>query len=449
MTTVLEQFAEILAAPVDDPSGKLALHLLDTLGAWHAGMRTEDSRLLGQLAGAASKLPPALDGGLLDKIALRVATIRNTEIDDIHMASCTTPGSLVVPVALTLASASGKPSANDFARALAAGYEAMTRLSLAVSGATILYRGVWPTLFTGPVGAAATAAPLLGLDTRKTADALAIALTFASGAPGGHGEASPRWILLGQAARAGVFAALAAAKGYRGDRTLLDGDWLQRTHGIACDAAPLIAPRQGAGAIDSISYKPYCAAKQGTAAIDGFRQLLGASSPDEIASVRVAVPPSYAGMIGHRNASKGRIERITSAAYQLALAAYRPDMLEDVVRPDLSQDPKIAAFMSRVEVVADPELAPHFPRLYPARIEITAADGRKVSTLVTDATGDPVRSLGEKELRAKFLRLTDGVIDRAAAESFATSALSATTNDAALATLVAAVAASRALNLGA
>lgn len=446
MAAVLEQFAENLVGTGEDRSGALARHLLDTLGAWHAGTRTEESRLLGELTLGNAAHPPALGKDLLDKIALRVATIRNTEIDDIHMASCTTPGSVVVPVALSLATALGKPSAKVFAQSLAAGYEAMTRLSLAVSGATILYRGVWPTFFTGPAGAAATAALLLGLDSTKIADALAIALTLSSGAPGGHGEASPRWILLGQAARSGVFAALAAAKGYHGDRALLDGDWLQRTHGIACDVAPLLAPAEGEGAIGAISYKPYCCAKQGIAAIDGFRQLLRGVSPDDIKSVLVAVPPSYAGMIGHRNAGKGRIERITSAAYQLALAAYQPDLLDDVIRPDLTGGAKIAAFMSSVEIVADPELAPHFPRLYPARVELTLTSGRKISTLVTDATGDPAHSLGDEEVRAKFYRLADPVISRAAAEGLAASALSATTKNAALAALLSAVENSGALN---
>lgn len=446
MATGLERFAEILVTPGDDASRKLALHLLDTLGAWHAGTRTEDSHLVADLAAGTLALPPALADNALDTIARRVATIRNTEIDDIHMASCTTPGSVVVPVALTLVPLLGKPRAKDFARGLAAGYAAMTRLSLAVSGATILYRGVWPTFFTAPVSAAATAATLLGLDAGKTADALAIALTLSSGAPGGHGEASPRWILLGQAARAGVFAALAAAKGYRGDHTLLDGDWLQRTHGLACDVAPWLVPSAQDGAIDAISYKPYCAAKQATSAIDGFRQLLSGLAPDEIRSVRVAVPPSYAGMIGHRNAAKGRIERITSAAYQLALAAYRPDLLDDVIRPDLTQDAKIAAFMPLVEVVPDPALAAYFPLLYPARIEITLASGREMTRLVTEATGDPARRLDESAVVTKFHRLADPVIGHAVADALARSALAATTSDAALGGLSAAIEASPAFN---
>jgi 2-methylcitrate dehydratase PrpD len=252
-------------------------------------------------------------------------------------------------------------------------------------------------------------------------------------------------VLLGQAARAGIFAALAAAKGYRGDRSLLDGDWLQRSHGLVLDPAPLVAPALGEGAIATMSYKPFCAAKQNTAAIDGFRQLLTRARPDAIESVRVTVPPSYAGMVGQRH-TKGRVERIICTAYQFALAAYRPDLLDDVVRPDLTQDAKIAAFMPRVEVAADAALAAYFPAVYPARVEAKLTNGETIATLVTDAAGDPARPLSDSELRVKFHRLADPVIGAAPAESLAEAALGAVSDDAALAVLLAAVKATPALD---
>jgi 2-methylcitrate dehydratase PrpD len=443
--TNLERFAEAVLTPPPHSvgggaEGKLALHLLDTLGAWHAGTRTEDAELVATLAAAQPGLPASGDGAL-DRIAQRVAIVRATEIDDIHMPSCTTIGSVVVPVAVTVAAALGKPAAKRFAQAIASGYEAMARLSLAISGATILYRGIWPTFFSAPVGAAATAAALLGLNASQTADAIAMALALTSGAAGGG---NARFVLLGQATRAGVWAALAAAKGYRGDHSLLDGDWLQRSHGIALDPAPLIAPLEGEGAIATMSYKPFCAAKQNTAAIDGFRQLLARISADKIEAVKITVPPAYAGMIGQRH-TKGRIERIINTSYQFALAAYRPDLLDDVVRPDLSQDAKIAAFMAKVEVAPDPALSAHFPATYPARVEAKLANGETVSVLVTDALGDPARALGENELRAKFHRLADPVIGAAPAESLAKAALRALSDDAALTTLLDAIEKTKAL----
>ncbi len=443
--TNIERFAEAILVPPRGAEAKLALHLLDTLGAWYAGTQTEDTRLAALLTAAQPGFAAASDNAL-DRVAQRVAIVRNTEIDDIHMQSCTTIGSVVVPVAVTVAQALGKPDASQinagrFAQAIAAGYEAMARLGLAISGATILYRGIWPTFFSGPVGAAATAAPLLGLDTAQTADAIGIALSLTSGAAG---SGNARFVLLGQAARAGVWAALAAAKGYRGDHSLLDGDWLQRSHGIALDPAPLIAPVEGEGAIATISYKPFCAAKQNTAAIDGFRQLLARTQPDAIEAVRVTVPPAYAGMIGQRH-TKGRVERIINTAYQFALAAYRPDLIDDVVRPDLSQDAKIAAFMPKVEIAPDPALASYFPAVYPARVEAKLKNGESASVLVTDAPGDPARPLSEGDLLAKFHRLADPVIGAGASENVAKAALGAVSDDTSLASLLAALEKTKAL----
>jgi 2-methylcitrate dehydratase PrpD len=438
--TNIERFAEVILTPPPNASAKPALHLLDTLGAWYGGTRTEDSLLAAKLTDAQPG-PAAASDNLLDRIAQRVAIVRNTEIDDIHMQSCTTIGSVVVPVAVTVAQALGKPDAARFAQAIASGYEAMARLSLAISGATILYRGIWPTFFSGPVGAAATAAPLLGLNAEQTADAIGLALSLTSGAAGGG---NGRFVLLGQAVRCGVWAALAVQRGYRGDRALLDGDWLERSHGIALDAAPLIAPHTGEGTIATISYKPFCAAKQNTAAIDGFRQLLARHPVDAMEAVRVTVPPAYAGMIGQRH-TKGRVERIINTAYQFALAAYRPDLIDDVVRPDLSQEAKIAAFMPKVEIAPDPALASYFPAVYPARVEAKLKNGETASALVTDAPGDPARPLGEGELLAKFHRLADPVIGAGAAESVAKAALGALSDDASLASVLAAIAKTKAL----
>jgi 2-methylcitrate dehydratase PrpD len=438
--TNIERFAEAILTPPQGAGTKLALHLLDTLGAWYAGTRTEDALLAMKLAAPQPGFAAATDNAL-DRVAQRVAVIRNTEIDDIHMQSCTTIGSVVVPVAVTVAQALGKASAANFAQAIASGYEAMARLSLAISGATILYRGIWPTFFSGPVGAAATAAPLLGLNAGQTADAIGIALSLTSGAAGGG---NARFVLLGQAARAGVWATLAAAKGYRGDRALLDGDWLQRSHGIALDAAPLTAPVQGEGAIATISYKPFCAAKQNTAALDGFRQLLAKHPADSMEAVKVNVPPAYAGMIGQRH-TKGRVERIINTSYQLALAAYRPELIDDVTRPDHSQDAKIAAFMPKVAIAPDPALAAYFPAVYPARVEATLKNGETVSVLVTGALGDPARPLSDADVLAKFHRLTNPIIGAGAAESVAKAALGAVSDDASVAALLAAIEKTKAL----
>lgn len=410
--TVLEQIGGWVARP--DPlseSGRqhLAAHLLDTLGAWIAARATEEAAMLARLQ-APDPVSP-LSFVPLDRILLAVAATRLTEIDDIHMSSCVTPSAVVVPAAVILAS---RLPAQDFAAALNAGYEVMTRLGVAVNGPEILYRGIWPTYLAAPVGAAAVAARLLGFDPGQTADALALALAQAPTSPGTPGGASPRWLLLGNAALAGCASALAVASGSGGDRTLLDGDWTARAHGIALDPAPLVAPPSQPGAIAEVSLKPYCAAKQAIAAIEAFRQLLAQGiSPDQIASVEVAVPPAYAAMIGRREPASGRTARITCAAYHLALAAYQPAALEDVRRPNLAADPRIAAFLERVTVVPDPALALHYPRRWPARVRVTLAEGRRLEQSVLDTRGDPGTKFSARE---KFGRTADLVIGQTAAE---------------------------------
>src|ERR1700735_997384 len=106
--TNLERFAEAVITPPKGANAKLGLHLLDTLGAWHAGTRTEDTQLVAKLTAPVFGFA-AISQSPLDRVAQRVAIVRNTEIDDIHMASCTTIGSVVIPVAVTVAGVVGKP----------------------------------------------------------------------------------------------------------------------------------------------------------------------------------------------------------------------------------------------------------------------------------------------------------------------------------------------------
>jgi 2-methylcitrate dehydratase PrpD len=441
--TVLERMGEWIVSGGDKVASqnvrqRLAIHLLDTVGAWIAGRVTEEGEMLVRMRSNPSTPLSVFGNQPLDRIALGVATTRLSEIDDIHMPSCTTPSSVLVPTALVIAEHMKRRDARAFAQALSTGYEVMTRFGVAVEGSRMLQRGVWPTYLTAPVCAAAVAARLLGLSGEKTADALAIALTMTSGAPGRSIGASPRWLLLGIAARAGCAAALAASQGYAGDRTLLDDDWMMRTHGIPCDAGALVAAADGDGAVGALSLKPYCAAKQTIAAIDAFRNILsrGISRHDMVA-LRVSVPPAYAEMIGHRNASTSRAARITSVAYQLALAAYRPDELENVARPDLAGDPEISPFLSHVEVVADQALEEqHYPARWPARVEAVLKNGRTEAELVLDAIGDPPRSC-DFDVRAKFHRLADPVVGKPAAQDLAEACLAAVEYDEALTTVCA------------
>ena len=112
--TVLEQMGEWLAAYPQQQNSpalteRLGIHLLDAVGAWIAGRSTEEGAMVARLKVSPGTSPSLLSDHPLDRIALGCATIRLTEIDDIHMLSCTTPSSVVVPVALYFAAAQTSP----------------------------------------------------------------------------------------------------------------------------------------------------------------------------------------------------------------------------------------------------------------------------------------------------------------------------------------------------
>ncbi|WP_170850158.1 MULTISPECIES: MmgE/PrpD family protein [unclassified Beijerinckia] len=403
---VIEQIAEkVLADPV--PSHLLTRSLIDIAAAMLAGGATSEAGAL-----RAHFSDTAWSASVPDHAALAVAMTRLSEVDDIHMSSCTTPGSVVVPVALVAGAQQGA-SPEATARGIAAGYRIIMRLGMALDGPRILYRGIWPTYLLAPIGAAVTASVLFGGGPGEVAKAIALGLNQISGGAGAHvAGLAPRWLLAGQAAASGLRAARAIRDGFSADTSLLDGDWLQRVHGLAFDRDAALADVD----LDALSLKPICAAKQTIAAVDGFRQFLDEGvDPAAIESVRIGVPKDYVAMIGGGGGVAARMGRMTSVAYQCGLAAYEPALLTDVERIDRSQDPRISALMTKISVEHDSALDGHFPRRWPARVHLSI--GGQVRTIeVIDALGDPGRPLENEAFQHKFLALAAPVAGKDGAE---------------------------------
>ena len=376
-------------------------HFIDTVACAVAGAHTAEGRTM----------RPLFDDDVGDRIALLAATIRLSEVDDIDLASCTTPGSAIVPVVALTPPPGGRADPATLAAALWCGYEILVRFGVAVDGPRILQRQVWPTYLLAPLGAAAAAARLVGLDAKQAANALAIALTFTAGGSGtfNHGL-SPRWLLHAVAVRCGWFAAQAAHAGYDGDLSLLDRDWLASSHGIALDRDRLMAGLGEGTVYRKLSMKPYCSAKQAIAATDGLRQILDAGvAPEAISSITVRVPPLYARMIDLPADPHIRPTTYVSARYLLALVAYHPQVLNDIAREGVPWDDAILSFMSRVTIEPDESLLDAYPKNWPAEV-VVKAGGETHRRKVLDAPGDPGRPFNDADVVAKAHDMLDRVI---------------------------------------
>jgi 2-methylcitrate dehydratase PrpD len=418
--TVIGQLAEFVAQAdaAALPAAEQALqrrHVLDTVVAAAAGASTREARSLAALLGARA---------LPEIVGQRAAIIRLSEVDDIHLPSCTTPSAAAVAVALSLAANAEGFDPARVASAIWAGTEVMTRMGQAVRGPEILYRGVWPSCFAAPLAAAATAARMHGLDARQTADALSLALmlsTRGTGRP--HGSPSARWVMFAAAVAAGLTAVEAVRTGYRGDPGLLDGTGFEdtsfeKTWGFALDRDRLAAASPAHSVYPALSIKPFCSAKQSIAAIEAFRTILASGIvPAAIASVRVRVPPAYVAMVSLKAQDQVRTTTLVSAARQLALSALDPTQLYDVDRGQPVTDPAVLGLEAKVEIMADAALTEYYPVNWPAEVEVVSTDGSLRRERVIAAPGDPSRPLDQAAIDDKAHRLLDRLMGRDSAST--------------------------------
>ncbi len=381
----LREFAEELASGVQAPSEAVCLRVLDGVAAYVLGSVTEEgmavSRLIGRLAGEVDRV--VWSGGILDDVFARVSIARLTECDDIHSPSGTTPGSVTVPVAVTVG-AHLHATGEELSRAVASGYEAMARLGLAAGGPRCAERGIWATYLGAGFAAAATTSVLLRLDVERTYQALNLALTRAAwvAASSGGGMPLSRWLTVGEAARSGCIAAFAALEGFQ---TKLDLERFAAITGVILDFSALCS---STNAITESSVKPFPIAKQALAAVEAARRLANRVTLSTVRAVRVFVTEPCLDVTGRDPHVDSRLSRISSVRWNVALALGCGGGLYDVERanPPLVE-PRLARLAELVMVQADRELLNYYPKWWPARVEIETEDGT-FEELVVEAPGD-------------------------------------------------------------
>ena len=390
-------FADLPASTVE----KARIRLLDCLGPALAarGLHVPSVALAfvkgnegpATVIGHAERLP------VIDAAFVNATLVNGRSQDDFLQKSH--PGALTVPPALAVGEAQGRSGA-DVLLAIVLGYEVVGRVYM--GGPRMLPRfrasGV-----AGTVGAAATAAKLLGLDATRTMHALGCGAVFSHGFGQGFLSGTNEVKLnVGMASRNGTSAALLARHGATASALAFEGDagFYRAFDGSLEDVAEATRGLGERYLIEETVYKecPVCIFTQTPIAL--AREVAPRVDPAKIRKVVITSPELTHTNPGFTNVAPFRthLQAVVSARF-CAAAALLGRPVEEHDFYDRLEDREVLALAEKIELRAHPRETER------VEIEVLLADG---AVKVDGIENDTLRPTADKVI-AKFRRLTAGV----------------------------------------
>jgi 2-methylcitrate dehydratase PrpD len=223
----------------------------------------------------------------------------------------------------------------------------------------------------------------------------------------------------GHAADAGAMSAMAAAKGVTGALDILEGevgfgaamsvnpDWSKATKGLGEDYH-----------INRVTFKNHGCCGHTFPSIDAvlLLKLQHGLTHKDIRKIRLA---SYkAGLDIIDNATpEGAYQAKFSIQYTVAHALVHGSVRLNAFLPERLNDADVRELMTKIEVVADPELSKGYPGQRAAQVEIETNDGRTLAHFQPTRKGDPEMPLSDDEVNDKFIELATPVLGESKARA--------------------------------
>ncbi|HEV8440050.1 MAG TPA: MmgE/PrpD family protein [Methylomirabilota bacterium] len=386
--------------------------ILDTLGVTLAGSQEETAEraraLIAHRGGSdeATIIGTALRGSVEDAALANGTAAHALDYDDVNASLSGHPSVPVLSAAFALGERE-RASGQSLVAAFVAGVEIEAKLGRALNPAH--YEAGWHATSTlGVFGAAAAAAKLLDLSVERTAHALAIAASMASGIKANFGtDCKP--LHAGHAARCGVEAAFLAAAGFTGNpRALEHVDGFGSTHGAGSKPAWELAtsslgtPHEVVEPGIGVKRFPCCASTH--QALDATLQLVEehAIDPAAVAGVECAVHYLAPHQLIYERAETG-LQGKFSMAYCVAVALLDRTVGLAQFSDERVRRPDVQALMPRVRMFVHPEQTTRdcLPRRF-SEVTVTLADGRRLERRVRHAKGQPQNPLADTDLEIKF-----------------------------------------------
>lgn len=320
------------------------------------------------------------------------------------------PSAVLVPTIFAVADAFGA-TGSRMAQAYVAGYEVWADLFLREKD---LYydRGWHPTAVLGPIGAAAAAAVVLGLDETAARHALALAASDSGGVFENFGTMAKPWHG-GRAAAAGVNAATLATRGLAASTSAIEGrHGLLRAlspHGnVDLDTEPTLG-HNWRSATMRLNIKKYPTVGSSQRGIDAVLALnrIERLDPRRVRSVVAHISVRHAAVMPYHR-PQDALQAKFSTEFALASALVHNAVGFEQLKDEVVRDPLLQQLMARVTMQLTEEFEPGWRDAAPFDVfEFTMDDGRVVSTpRVRRATGHADTPLSISELWGKFVGCT-------------------------------------------
>jgi 2-methylcitrate dehydratase PrpD len=330
------------------------------------------------------------------------------DYDDTFEGTPVHTSAVIVPAVLAACERHGR-TGQDALRGIVVGAEIMCRM--AIVAPTAQHRaGFHPTAIIGAIGAAAGVSTALRLSPTQFVNALGIAGSFASGIIEYLAEGTwTKRIHPGWAAQAGLRATSLGRAGFKGPRTVFEGE-----HGFFyAFGVPDITPdysriTSGLGTewkAARIAFKPYACGTMVQPFIDcAIRLAREGVRPENIEDVLCKVGEGTVHRLWEPLAEKRRPSTPYSAKFSVpfGVAAGLADQaagLGQFTEQKIS-DPKILALAGKVRYEVDPN--DEYPRNYTGTVIATLRDGSVRSAHQPHMRGGTREPLSREEILAKF-----------------------------------------------
>ncbi len=326
------------------------------------------------------------------------------DFDDTHKEALTHTGAPIVPAALASAETKGL-SGKDLITGVVLGYEVSVRVGMCVMPSH--YRFWQSTATNCTFGAAALTAKMYGCTEEEIINALGLTGTQAAGLLTylEFGDFS-KSLNVGKCSFNGVFSGICAKTGATAPPVMLEHK-MGYSYAYCPDGEPKL-DKLTAGLGENYEIlvnvpKPYPSLTASHAPIELVLKLMKEKGikPEQIVKITERTYNTVKTHFSNFDPQTTMAARL-SVPYCIAVAAATGTCGVAQFTMDVINDPKVRQMLSKVEIIADPELNKLYPEKFPAVIDIETADGKTYHGEQYYPGGDVMNPISLDGLKHKF-----------------------------------------------